>query len=328
MAATTQRRRNLGEELIIFGNPNNFRVEHVAKAPRGWKIRTKKEGTHLVRIAFPQGRRQVGAGQLVEVLHPRRGNPCCEEGTCPILADFSAANPFASFASQAAANKQKAAWEKQGYQVSIHPMHGGTFAVLATKRKANPRRGRRRNQAEDVTSDTDQAVRLFQKFHGKEPAEILDVQRSAAIRLDYAALGDLRGIGLGPAELHGTALVNGWETLNNLDFAGENVKLASAPNGRQLYLIGGNQDMDPELDGFEGVDPEKDLIDLGEVGFVVYEARKKHAGFEPIEYVHELGEETGELPRLMYDRLKHELFFVGGEYFIDLEPALSPGIEN
>jgi hypothetical protein len=188
-------------------------------------------------------------------------------------------------------------------------------------RGKNPKR-RRRNGPEGETSDTKQAVRLFKKFHGKEPAEILELQRSSAIRLDYTALGDLRAIGLGEAELHGDRLVQ------YVDFSKAKVKLASAPNGRQLYLIGGDQDLSPVIEDFEGVDTEKDLIDLGDAGFVVYDANKRHSNFEPVEWVHELGEQGGELPRLMYDRLKREAFLVGGEYFIDLAPQLSPGIEN
>lgn len=252
-------------------------------------------------------------------------------------------NPARTTATRAEAEKAKTEMEARGYQVSLHPMHGGTFTVLATKKSkasrnaANPKRGRRRNQVEDEAlsvpadervNDTDQAVSLFQKFHGKEPEEVLELQRSAAMRLDYTALGDLRAIGLGAATLHGTELVHHWEKLSSVDFDGDGVKLASAPNGKQLYLIGGNQDLSGSITDFEGVDPEKDLIDLGEAGFVVYDARKKHSNFEPVEWVHEFGEENGTLPRLVYDRLKQEVFFVGGEYFIDLAQELSPGIEN
>jgi hypothetical protein len=239
-------------------------------------------------------------------------------------------NPTRIVASRKQAEEARAELEGQGYAVSVHPMHGGTFAVMGTKKPAknrNPKR-RRRNGPEDQASETDQAVTLFEKFHGKEPAETLELQRSAAMRLDYTALGDLRAIGLGPAEYHGHDLVHHWEELPFLAFDGNGVKLASAPNGKQLYLIGGNQDVTDTLGEFDGVDPDKDLIDLGEAGFVVYDASKKHNNFEPTEWVHELGEKTAELPRLMYDRLKQELFFVGGEYFIDLAPELSPGIEN
>ena len=42
-----------------------------------------------------------------------------------------------------------------------------------------------------------------------------------------------------------------------------------------------------------------------------------------------MGEETGEVPILGYDRLNERLLFIGGEYKIE-KPAFetSPGIEN
>lgn len=176
-------------------------------------------------------------------------------------------------------------------------------------------------------NDAQQAVRLFQSFHGKNPKEILEAQRSAAMRADYTALGDLIAVGFDTGGL-GKKLATRWDSCPHVGFEGDGVKLASAPGGRQLYAIGGNQNLDRCLDMFEGLDREKDLIDLGEAAFVVYDARKSHSHFEPIQYTHEFGEEGGTRPRLLYDRLKKEIAFAGGEYFIDAKHGLSPGIEN
>ena len=61
-----------------------FRHEDVAAIPVGWKVRTVKAGAHRVRVAFPPGRRQTGAGRLVSVLHPLAGsNPCANPCTLP-----------------------------------------------------------------------------------------------------------------------------------------------------------------------------------------------------------------------------------------------------
>jgi hypothetical protein len=226
-------------------------------------------------------------------------------------------NPYRMVSTRAEAARLQRVWQKAGYRVQITAVRGGSFEVIAAAKK---------NPDGDEVTETDQAVRLFQKFHGKQPAEILDEQRSAAMRLDYTALGDLRAIGLGECELHGNQLVSGWEKCNHIDFAGEEVKLASSPNGHQLYLIGGKQDLD--LENFDGIDTQKDLIDLGEASFVVYDARKVHSNFEPMEWVHELGETGGERPRVIYDQIKQEIFFAGGDYFIDLGPKVSPGIEG
>jgi len=76
------------------------------------------------------------------------------------------------------------------------------------------------------------------------------------------------------------------------------------------------------------VDPTKDFIDLGEIEAIVYEARKVHDNFEPIEYVHKFGGHGFTCPAWMYDRLKKQIFFLGGEYHIDTTQKISPGIEG
>ena len=200
---------------------------------------------------------------------------------------------------------------------------GRTTKVAAV---ARPRHRRRTRNPE--LAGTRQAVRLFETFHGKDAQEVVEKQVSAAMRMDYTALGDLVALGLGDCPKHGNALVNGWDACNNLTFDGDGVKLASSPEGRQLYLIGGNQNLDKALANWEGIDPEKDLIDLGECGFVVYEARKAHSNFEPVEWVHEFGEGSRSVPRILYDRIKRQVFLTGGEYFIDASKELSPGIEG
>ena len=56
-----------------------FRIEHVAPKPRGWRVRTKRTGHHELRIAFPPGPRRTGSGKLLEILHPKgERNPECE----------------------------------------------------------------------------------------------------------------------------------------------------------------------------------------------------------------------------------------------------------
>lgn len=56
-----------------------YRIEHVAQTPSGYHVRTMAPGPrsdHLIRVAFPPGRRRRGSGQLVEILHPPGENPC------------------------------------------------------------------------------------------------------------------------------------------------------------------------------------------------------------------------------------------------------------
>jgi len=71
------------------------------------------------------------------------------------------------------------------------------------------------------------------------------------------------------------------------------------------------------------------VITVGDVVKLYYETEKDFDKFEVIQYHHEVGEESGVLPILAYDRLNKRMLFVGGDYHIE-KPMFetSPGIEN
>jgi hypothetical protein len=163
--------------------------------------------------------------------------------------------------------------------------------------------------------ETKQAVKLFQSFHGRDPKDIAEKHVSAEMRKDYAAVGALEYLKV-MTPLGQTAQFN---------FDGDGVTLASSPDGKQLYCIGGNQNLSQCLTADSLA---KDFIDLGECIEVQYLARKIHGNFEPVSYFHKFGEKTGERPQLAYDKLKKQIFFVGGAYFINAKQGVSPGIEN
>lgn len=396
-----------------------FTHQHLAEAPRGWRVRSKHAGDHVLRIAFPPGRRRRGAGRLLEILHPKR-NPACENGDCdmrkknpeellifgnprrklsasirrakrealsairkrdriPVVGASAVRRalsnaggignhkpgckcPFCERARDVRktirkmpapirrvfdrnpkpqifglrktgaydATRDEWVFVSDGQDASVILPKGTkkTAARRAAMKEAkarrrliprlshlagNPRRRRRRNP-----SAMRESVALFQSFHGKDPKEVIEKQVSAAVRNEYVYLGDLEYLKTRPDGSGKDAQIN---------FEGDGVKLAVSPNGRQLYLIGGNQNLSSVLEDFTD-DPEKDFIDLGEGTEVQYLARKIHGNFEPVSWYHKFGEENGVRPRLMYDKLKHSIFFVGGEYYIDASDAVSPGIEN
>jgi len=271
-------------------NTAHYRTQDVAPVPAGWRVRTVAAGEHLARIAFPPGARRTGAGKVVQILHPQ-ANPACQEGSC-------VSNPaeLVILGNPSQREQQRAARE----------------------RAQQIRRAAGRNPG-DATSETEQGVRLFQAFHGKDPHEIIEAQRSTAMRLDYVCLGPLLGVapyveGLRiPSPDHW--FKGGYPVLRF-----EGVKLTSNAAGTQLYALEGDQDLSGVLDEFPDVDPEKDLLDLGEIAFVVYEARKSMDGFELTEYMHTFDEPR---PALGFDRVKAEIFFAGGRYVVR-----APGIEH
>ncbi|MGH7246818.1 MAG: hypothetical protein ACREH9_01815, partial [Pseudomonadota bacterium] len=180
--------------------------------------------------------------------------------------------------------------------------------------RALPRRNPRRRNQDDSASETTQAVELFQTFHGKDPSGVIEKQVSAAMRLEYTALGDLDYLIVKP---EGAGAVR-------IDFGGDGVKLASAPGGTQLYLIGGKQTLDDACLSKFTDDTSKDLFDLGEAHEVQYIA-KKAPNFDTVKYYHKFGEESksSEMPRAFYDALRKQIFLAGGEYHVD-----APGIIN
>lgn len=194
-----------------------------------------------------------------------------------------------------------------------------------------------------------QATELFEKFHHRGAAGVFERQRSAKVRHDYTILGPLVAIGINPEKfdaIEAKAVRNigrkGWDDwavehydqLPRLDFMtpgqvnqvkeilGDPDKyvqdaplLAISPNGRQLYALA--HDVQLDLSKFE-TDTQKDYVDLGDATFVVYLAKKPD---EVREWVHMMGEDGGTRPRLMYDRIRREVCFIGGSYVVK-----APGI--
>lgn len=436
-----------------------YRHEEISATPRGYKVRTVQLGGHVVRIAFPPGRRRKGAGQVVEILHPKgENNPSCivsnqarknpheliifgnpsklerQRGARERAARIRGArlNPKAKLtpqedrawtkafqfhidAGKSDAQADRLAWSdlkkefprlrkfsgakanpdhyevveisesgtprtaskalprgeakkllfelravrdrahgkwtlfmrrvknpvhmqvfhdpsiKKFTAVIYDPKFGNLYASGFTKKQAAqalrdrvreyrrsgklPAGGGYGNPRRRNPDETKLAVRLFEKFHGRDPKEITEKHVSAAMRMDYTALGDLQ-------KLRVRTPIG---QIVDFNFNGDGVKLASSPEGKQLYCIGGNQNLTACLDAKS---LEKDFVDLGEALQVDYLARKVHGNFEPIVYYHKFGENTGERPQLAYDKLKKQIFFVGGNYFIDTTKRVSPGIEN
>jgi hypothetical protein len=150
------------------------------------------------------------------------------------------------------------------------------------------------------------AERLYEEFHGRAPREILEMQESDEARGDFTALGDL-------VEL---TIVSPNGDHVQIKFKGDGVRVASSPDGNQLYFIGGNQDVSGELRKF-GADESKDLVDLGETKQIVYDAAKWQTDFTGQEWKHDFGEKSGVRPRAFYDQLKKRILFAGGTYKVE-----------
>jgi hypothetical protein len=90
-----------------------FKHEDVSAVPAGWKVRTVKHKDHRVRVAFPPGRRHIGSGRLVSVLHPISENPSCTmRSSNPAELLIMGANPPRKIVAQTKLEKQKIARER------------------------------------------------------------------------------------------------------------------------------------------------------------------------------------------------------------------------
>ncbi|HEX3584395.1 MAG TPA: hypothetical protein VH024_00255 [Candidatus Angelobacter sp.] len=158
----------------------------------------------------------------------------------------------------------------------------------------------KRNGRQRKNGELSRAEDLFKKFQGRDPEEIIEYMEHDVKRENYVKLGDLTKL-----ELAGKMTV---------DFGKSDLPiLSSNADGAQLYIMGGNQNMQAVIESL-GVDASKDYVDLGEVTQLEYFTRKKLDNFQPVYYYHELGEESGEVPRLMYDQLNKQLHLIGGAY--------------
>ena len=202
---------------------------------------------------------------------------------------------------RAAAEKEFAAGYREGADRKTNPRIRRTKKVVATKKRA-----RRRNSA--IEGDgAREAKKLYRKFHQTGSHGHRDVAITTAVPTHLAQLGRL-------IEVHVAA------PKGNFVLAPKGVTLTSTPDGKQMYFVGGDQV--PPLSQL-GVDGSKVHVCLGTLKKIVYLTRKGFHNFEPVEYVHRMGEEGGVPPELNYDTQSKLLYLVGGTYRV--KPA---GITN
>ncbi len=316
-----------------------YRTEHVASAPPGGRVVSvaSRTGSHLLRIWYPSGARKKGSGKLLEILHPRDENPACAVSAAASLQNpselviFGLANPGPTGGS-----KSEGAWQRFLDKLERMPKPIRDMLDIPAPGAARPKG---QNPRVEASPETQRAVELYSEFQGRDANEIVHLQESAEMRMDYTALGDLEYLVTvmdfdeEEFEDFNESLVEAAGVIDQADLPeeshileftpGDGVKLASSPNGGQLYCIGGNQDIGDFLDQYTDDAAHKDFIDLGYCLAVSYLTQKSQNNFKTAGYYHILGEETMDPPRCFYDKLKRRIFFTGGEYRVE-----APGIIN
>lgn len=194
------------------------------------------------------------------------------------------------------------------------------YAVCTAQGLRNARR--RRNP--EVESDA-----VYESFHGVPPTETVEVEERFHVHGHLGGLGDLVSIQI---RIMGGTKEGALATIKAPDpnKANENdIVLVSSNEARnQMYLVGGDQDIDlaslgfresfmVKHDGeeFEATDIRDHMI-LGEIQKLTYQTEKKFDDFKTIDYFHKLGEDTKIRPFLAYEPLSKHMSVYGGEYSI------------
>lgn len=276
----------------------------VMKVPGGWRGRSPKGRLSPV---FPDRRdAEIFAESLQNPLRRRNFQERVIEGSRMAL--IMANEPTGPFRIVLFVNNGETATTATGKAKTLAGARKIAKKLLDRHIRGNPRgHARRRNYAD--------ATDLYTKFHGRGPKNVKETGIPTADYGDHPELGQLGKLvsltfGDKDAEKPWTKKLI-WESREAPDLAAE-------PGGRQLYIIGGGQNLNGSLAGLP-IDTEKDMLDLGFAYQIEYFSQKSFDNFQPVTYYHDLGEETGECPRVVYDRIKKRLHIVGGAYVVKPE---------
>jgi len=150
----------------------------------------------------------------------------------------------------------------------------------------------------------DTSAEMFEDFHGEPPSTVTEFNETEHYSDDLAKLGTL-------VELK-VRTITGLEA--TLGFNGSAPELASTPDGRQLYFLGGDQSLDLDKLKMGGAKWERDFMVIGDLDELTYRTAKGFDHFKLSDYYHKLGEESGHMPTLIYDRMNQRLQVAGGRY--------------
>ncbi len=183
------------------------------------------------------------------------------------------------------------------------------------------------------------AAHFYQKFHGRESGEEVIIETEIREHRNLGTVGVLVCCVVDtPSGVQATIRFDSDD--------GDQVPfLCSSPDGCQLFIEGGNQELDLKALKLDGEEWRKERMVIGQFSDpepgrkfnICYIAAKSFDDFEDIEYQHDLGEpdegepksHRREAPILEYDTMNKLLYIVGGQYKIDLPFwGVSPGIEN
>lgn len=169
----------------------------------------------------------------------------------------------------------------------------------------NPRRSRGAGMARNPQESS---AALYETFHQKAPERIDEYEEHVHYHGWLAELGEMREIKVDLVYMDPPKQAT-------IEFE-PGTKLGCSEDGRQLYLVGGDQSLDLKALGFNR-DWVRDYMLIGVLSELTYRTKKGFDKFEVIDYYHEVGEDTGDLPIVAYDNMNQQLMIVGGKYRVE-----------
>lgn len=211
------------------------------------------------------------------------------------------------------------------------------FEKNPAPRPATTKNGVRKSRRHNPESA---AAELSEKFHGRPANELTRVIEFEHDDSEKTKLGDLVRLVIDTPT--GKVVYLNF----NLSKPSEIVNLSTRPVkgkngeviGKQLYFVGGDQEVNLKALGMAGPEWTRDRMELGRLhhfpksaneGAIVYRTKKTMHNLKLTDYWHRPGEETikavgpAALPLVIYDLRNKHLELAGGQYYID-----APGIIN
>jgi hypothetical protein len=234
--------------------------------------------------------------------------------------------------------RANALWFFEAYKAGYDPTGGTT--------ESNPRRhssrGSSRSNPEgegDGSEEYQQAKRIAELFHGRPVKEEITITDQIDTPDWYAEIGplvELRIKGFRGYPFRTAKFCFGLSE-------DQLIHLLTSPDGRQMYLRGGDQEIALDALGM-GSDSDwfRDQMAIGEVTYFAYRDGKKFHGFKMTEYTHKVGsaldwtgtkhiQKTNAKPVMIYDTRSKKISLAGGQGKVETETLvedMSPGIVN
>jgi hypothetical protein len=188
----------------------------------------------------------------------------------------------------------------QGYPCTRKPGHRGPHlpqgATMRTRHRL-PRKWQPNPSAEA----------LREKFTGTAVDRVQVLNEPHMPAGDYALLGKLLSLYVKPRK--------GGQVQEIRAVGGTTV--VCDETARQIYFVGGDQDISSGLQVFGALDRGNGVYELGEARRIDYKQRKEHVDHPEMDsWRHAFGEETGEHPTVLYDSRAKRLMLEGGAYMI------------